>query len=495
MKQGINGGFFNRKTGTETGFDFVLSKVNVLSPLGMAEKKAAMPFFPGQETLLDEELDKVGAIKEFSLLEAEKTERLKEILHCLRDITGSIERAKKDTLSLVEFFELKSLLLNMEAMGKLLSENFQEAPFIPEEFKLIDTKELLDLLDPRGDRIKTFYIYEEYSEPLKDLRKRKKELDAQIKSLQESEENNPALEEERDEVNLKIEEEEFKVRKTLSQEIGAKSDILLENCRKIGRMDYVLAKAEFAGKYDCIRPNIIDEHRISITEGRHLQAEEILKAKGREYMPISIDLNTGVICITGANMGGKTISLKLAGLIPIMTQFGYFVPCKKADVGLSTYLHILIGDSQSVERGLSSFGSEMEELKDILEKAGSRSLILIDEIAAGTNPQEGQALTESIVDYLAKKPYITLLTTHYDMVTKDSNVSNIQVRGLAEADFGKLNRELSGAGRNERIEILGRYMDYTLRPVVQGEEVPRDAINIAKMLGLPDEIIQGAENR
>ena len=92
-------------------------------------------------------------------------------------------------------------------------------------------------------------------------------------------------------------------------------------------------------------------------------------------------------------MGGKTISLKLTGMISILAQYGYFVPCRKAKVGLSNYMQILIGDSQSIERGLSSFGSEMEELKEILDHGTDRSLILIDEIASGTNPAEGMALT------------------------------------------------------------------------------------------------------
>ena len=123
-------------------------------------------------------------------------------------------------------------------------------------------------------------------------------------------------------------------------------------------------------------------------------------------------------------MGGKTISLKLAGQIPILAQYGFFVPAAKARVGLSNYMQILIGDSQSVERGLSSFGSEMEELKEILDHGQERSLILIDEIASGTNPTEGTALTRSLVDYLIEKPYISLITTHFETVTERKGVVN-----------------------------------------------------------------------
>lgn len=192
-------------------------------------------------------------------------------------------------------------------------------------------------------------------------------------------------------------------------------------------------------------------------------------------------------------MGGKTISLKLSGQVPILTQYGFFVPAKKARVGLSNYIQMLIGDSQSVERGLSSFGSEMEELKEILDHGVDRSIILIDEIASGTNPVEGLALTRSLVDYLIKKPYISLITTHFETVTETEGVVNMQVKGLADADFNLLNREIQYANRRERINIISKYMDYRLCRVEKQGEVPKDALNIAKMLGISSEIIEGAK--
>ena len=232
---------------------------------------------------------------------------------------------------------------------------------------------------------------------------------------------------------------------------------------------------------------------VEITEGRQLQVEDILLSKGKTYCPVSISLADGVTCITGANMGGKTISLKLCGLVPILAQYGFFVPCEKARIGLSNYMQILIGDSQSVERGLSSFGSEMEELKEILDNSQDRSILLIDEIASGTNPVEGLALTRSLVDYLIGKSYITLITTHFEAVTEENGVKNMQVRGLADVDFRKLDSELKYANRKERINIIGKYMDYRLYTVESQGQIPKDALNIAKMLGINKEIIDGAK--
>jgi len=205
-----------------------------------------------------------------------------------------------------------------------------------------------------------------------------------------------------------------------------------------------------------------------------------------------VDLSVGVTAITGANMGGKTISLKMIGQIALLAQYGLYVPCEFASLGLSNYIHLLVGDGQNVQRGLSSFGSEMEELREILDRAQERSLILIDEIASGTNPTEGLALTRSFIRYFSQKPYITVITTHFDHATVGEHIVNLQVRGLASADFDRLHRELSYANRRERIEIIAKYTDYRLMRVDRIDQVPREALNIASMLGIYPEIIDEA---
>ena len=135
----------------------------------------------------------------------------------------------------------------------------------------------------------------------------------------------------------------------------------------------------------------------------------------------------------------------------------------------------------------------MEELKEILDHSVDRTLLLIDEIASGTNPIEGLALTKSLVDYLITKPYITLMTTHFETVTEKEGVVNMQVRGLSNVDFDLLNREIQYAKRRDRINIISKYMDYRLYRVEKQGEVPKDALNIAKMLGISSEIIERAK--
>lgn len=532
----------NVKTRKETGLDYVVSAVNLLTPFGTKQIKEQKPFVPGQEEALRAELNRVQVIMDIAEKNPKEIELLQETFMMMKDNTFTIERSGSSVLSVVEIFEIKSLLLQMEKVRILAAKLSIPAEFIPD-----DTEKLLDTLDPGKDRLNTFYIYDVFSQKLGELRKEKKETERELRKKQKAlreivkdkygvnltpkfevvisksdpqsikmigeitelirsdedymsvtfslapTEGTDACIRRSDELMTLIEEEELEVREYLSKEISSYERVLLENCEKLGRLDITLSKAIYADRHDCVMPEIVNEHVIEFEDGRNLQVEDILKEKGKEYCPVSIALDDGVTCITGANMGGKTVSLKLVGMVAILAQYGFFVPCRRARVGLSNYMQILIGDSQSIERGLSSFGSEMEELKEILDNGRDRSLILIDEIASGTNPAEGLALTKSLVDYLKTKAYITLITTHFETVTEDVSVRNMQVKGLAGADFSRLDKEIRYAGRKERIDIISRYMDYRLVLVEDAAEIPKDALNIAKMLGIDRDIIEKAK--
>lgn len=533
----------NMKTRSETGFDYVISGIDLNTPFGKKLIQEKQPFFPGEEALLRRELDKIENMMVMAEAEKRSIDILQETFMEMKDCSFTIERSKTAVLTVVEIFEVKSLLLQMKKIREL----FPDAG-LPAEFQLEDTEELLDELDPRGDRLNTFYIYDEFSPALGDMRRRKTEIERGIRkenkakrqelkeryginltpkfelAVQKSNDESikmireiPDLEQseedymqvvftlkkteqvyrllgEMEALNQQIEEEEDQVRANLSHTISLYEAPLLENCRRLGELDISLSKALYAKKHGCVKPEITEEHMVWFEEGRHLKVEDVLLSKGKPYCPVSIHLEDGVTCITGANMGGKTVSLKLVGLIAMLTQYGFFVPADRAVVGLSNYMQILIGDSQSVERGLSSFGSEMEELKEILDNSKERSLLLIDEIASGTNPVEGLALTRSLVDYLKERAYISLITTHFETVTEDEDVSNMQVTGLANADFSLLDREIRYANRKERIDIISKYMDYRLQKVERQSEIPKDALNIAKMLGISGDIIKRAKD-
>lgn len=533
----------NVKTRRETGLDYVIQNINLITPFGKKQLKDLKAFPPGMEAELNEEFDRVEKMITYIKENQKKATQLSEVFMEMKDTTLTVERSRTDILSVVELYEMKSLLLQMRQVLKFTAtEDFN----IPKAFVLEDTERLLDELDPSGDRLNTFYIYDEFSDKLHELRVKKRDFEILIRKSQKKRREEIRkeygiqltpkfdivvakshadydkilnisdlelvdqdymsatfqlkLNDEAyaymgkiEELNGEIEVEEELIRKDLSEKIAQYSDVLLENCTKIGALDLALAKAYFFIERNLTRPEIVAEHVIEFIDGRNLAVEEVVKKKGKEYCPVSLSLRDGVTVITGANMGGKTISLKLAGQVAILAQYGFFVPAVKAKVGLSNYMQMLIGDSQSVERGLSSFGSEMEELKEILDKGEDRSLILVDEIASGTNPTEGTALTKSLVDYLIERPYISLITTHFETVTEREGVVNMQVRGLADCDFVLLGRELQYANRKDRINIISKYMDYRLCKVENEKQVPKDALNIATMLGIDKVIIDGAK--
>lgn len=583
MIQGKNRRLANVKTRRETGLDYVMFSLDLNTPFGKKQLKEVRPYYPGEEAELRDELDRVEQMIAFVKQNQILTDKIQEVFMEVKDATLTIERSGAVTLSTVELFEIKSLLLQMRQLRKLTMEHeigdYQGAhcccaaepsadsaasearaenmpaaraegeaavDTVPQEYFLADTEDLLDELDPRRDRMNTFYIYNEFSPKLDAYRTKKKEYEQQIRREQKQAreelrkkygvqltpkfdivvaKSHPDFEmiqsleelemtdqdymsvtlqlkptekiyefvQAAEALNAEIEQEEERVREMLSRKIAEKEAVLLENCEKMGALDLALARAIYAMKHDLTKPEIVEDHVISFEDGRNLQVEDIIREKGKTFCPISLSLADGVTMITGANMGGKTISLKLAGQIPILAQYGFFVPAKHAKIGLSNYMQILIGDSQSVERGLSSFGSEMEELKEILDKGQERSLILIDEIASGTNPTEGTALTKSLVDYLIKKPYISLITTHFESVTERKDIVNMQVRGLADCNFTLLNREIQHANRRDRINIISKYMDYRLYRVDSEAQVPKEALSIAAMLGINKEIIEGAK--
>lgn len=583
MIQGKNRRLANVKTRRETGLDYVMFSLDLNTPFGKKQLKEVRPYYPGEEAELRDELDRVEQMIAFVKQNQILTDKIQEVFMEVKDATLTIERSGAVTLSTVELFEIKSLLLQMRQLRKLTMEHeigdYQGAhcccaaepsadsaarearaenmpaaraegeaavDTVPQEYFLADTEDLLDELDPRRDRMNTFYIYNEFSPKLDAYRTKKKEYEQQIRREQKQAreelrkkygvqltpkfdivvaKSHPDFEmiqsleelemtdqdymsvtlqlkptekiyefvQAAEELNAEIEQEEERVREMLSRKIAEKEAVLLENCEKMGALDLALARAIYAMKHDLTKPEIVEDHVISFEDGRNLQVEDIIREKGKTFCPISLSLADGVTMITGANMGGKTISLKLAGQIPILAQYGFFVPAKHAKIGLSNYMQILIGDSQSVERGLSSFGSEMEELKEILDKGQERSLILIDEIASGTNPTEGTALTKSLVDYLIEKPYISLITTHFESVTERKDIVNMQVRGLADCNFTLLNREIQHANRRDRINIISKYMDYRLYRVDSEAQVPKEALSIAAMLGINKEIIEGAK--
>jgi DNA mismatch repair protein MutS2 len=220
-------------------------------------------------------------------------------------------------------------------------------------------------------------------------------------------------------VVLKSEEEREvkKILRKLSAEVGKVSRPLSFGIEAMGKLDYVHAKARYARDYDLSCPDINTEGRLWLRLARHPLLEQLFRASsdGKKVVPIDVRLGQpfNLLVITGPNTGGKTVTLKTTGLVCLMAQSGMHIPAGQGS-NLPIFEHVLadIGDEQSLEQSLSTFSSHISRIAHILQTANDRSLVLLDELGAGTDPVEGAALGRAILDELDHLGCRAMVTTH-----------------------------------------------------------------------------------
>ncbi len=246
----------------------------------------------------------------------------------------------------------------------------------------------------------------------------------------------------------------------LSNKVGLIADRLKNNEKIIVEFDLTYAKAEYAYKTKSVRPNLNTSGKMKIINGRH----PLIDAK--KVVPITISLGEcyRYLLVTGPNTGGKTVTLKLVGLFALMAASGMYI---QADIGseINLYDSVFcdIGDEQSIAQNLSTFSSHIKNIIEITEKVNANSLVLIDEIGAGTDPEEGSALARAIIEYLLEKQSYGVITTHYSSL-KEFAYSTLGIK-------------------NASMEFDAK----TFKPLYKiniGAPGTSNAIEISKMLGL-----------
>ena len=286
------------------------------------------------------------------------------------------------------------------------------------------------------------------------------ELDNQIKELQFSEQ--------REILRILLEFTEF-MRPYIPE--------LLDAAHYLGEIDFLMAKAQIALDFIAGMPIISENGEMNLRKARHPLLERTLKKEKKEIVPLTASLTPQkhILLISGPNAGGKSVCLKTVGLLQYMFQWGMLIPTSEtSEMLIFDRIMVDIGDDQSIDNDLSTYSSFLVNMKEMLAKADSRTLVLIDEFGSGTEPAAGGAIAEAILSELDKRGAYGIITTHY---------TNLKL--YASADTGVMNGAMM-------FDVKNIAPMFKLEMGLPGNSF---AFELARKMGLPESIIKDAENR
>lgn len=373
----------------------------------------------------------------------------------LKDIHNTLSRLSDgSTLDDIELFEVKHLAILSSQIRNMLTEQNIAAITLPQLDKVVE------ILDPDKLNIPSFYIYDSYNEALREVRKQMKAIQAQGDDIAEDKRQELAM------LLQRHADLELQVREQLSQQLLAYVAPLTDTLDNLSCLDILIAKAEQIRQMNLCIPRIEEEKYTLYNNMFHPQVKAHLAEQGKAFMPVDITYEHTPVTIIGANMGGKSVVLKSLALNQLLAQYGFGVAADHCNINPVEEIALCIGDEQSIVKGVSSFAGEILAIDAVIKKirAGRKLLALIDEPARTTNPVEGTALVEGLLEVIDHCNGAFILTTHYNI--ENSDVKRYRVKGLNNGQ-----------------------MDYTLEETHCGD-VPHEAIAIAESLGIDSQWIE-----
>lgn len=287
-----------------------------------------------------------------------------------------------------------------------------------------------------------------------------------------------ALENEINELHFAETREIFKILSEFSEFVRPYIPELVLGARCLGELDFLMAKAQLALDYIAGMPIISEEGVVSLRKARHPLLEKNLRREKKEIVPLTarLDKEKRILLISGPNAGGKSVCLKTFGLLQYMFQWGMLIPTSEtSEMSVFDRIMVDIGDGQSLESDLSTYSAFLQSMKEMLRTADEKTLILIDELGAGTEPAAGGAIAEAILGELDRRGVYGVITTHYTNLKLYASQPGVGVvNGAMQFDA-------------QKIEPL-----FKLEMGLPGNSF---AFELARKIGLPEQIIKDAEDK
>ncbi|HAE38518.1 MAG TPA: hypothetical protein DCG57_07755 [Candidatus Riflebacteria bacterium] len=458
-----------------TGTAWVLANLSLSSPYGRKALQELQPALSQDREQLEKSLQELAKLIDFCRQHREFIQHAQAIFRKLRNIAGSVLNLHEEQVpDEIELFEIKLFAMHSCEMADLVAQSGLRLADIAFD----DFRPLVKLLNPDEMTISSFHLHDSYSAQLKGIRQEKRQLENQILSS-----TDPSaaelLRQQRGELVRREKEQEYQVRSSLGQQLKPWLPALTRCMKSLGHFEMLLARAVTALTWSSCLPGLLDQNEpLRAVEAINPQMCEILKGQSKEFTAVTIEVIKGTTLITGANMGGKSVALMTIATNAELVRLGFFAFAAEFSMPLFDYVYLVAGDGQDQASGLSSFGAEVMQLKELaaLTSQGS-GLAVFDEFARSTNPYEGRRFVQALGEFLQQTGWHGIIATHYDGIDLPG-AACYQVIGLR-------NKHPSAPDSSDLRALINNLcanMDYRLRKLDGHSEVPHDALHIATLL-------------